>query len=334
MGWKEHPHPMKIQEVFSSIQDDLDAVERVIHQEGAYSQVPLLSRVGSHILSSGGKRFRPALTLLCGRVGGSTPEQRIPLAASVELIHNATLLHDDIVDEATLRRGKPVAHLLWGDPAGVLTANFHFSRAFSLVLRAGGLACLQVVIRTLFAIAEGELLQFLQLGLLQMDESQYRNIILRKTARLISTACQIGGLSGTRKIWAESFSRFGLELGMAFQMMDDLLDYTAHEEALGKKVGTDFREAKFTLPLILALTRCRRDEQEFLLEALRDHPNEREAHFPWARDFIEEQGGFSGTHQAACRHVEKAIQDLSNLPESRDKEALLTLARFVVERQH
>ncbi|MEW6443593.1 MAG: polyprenyl synthetase family protein [bacterium] len=325
---------MKIQDVFHSIRDDLEEVENVLHRDGATSKIPLLTRVGTHILSAGGKRFRPALTLLCGRLGGSRPEQRIPLAASIELIHNATLLHDDIVDQGTVRRGRPAAHTLWGDPAGVLAANFHFSRAFSLVLDAGGIPCLRVVIRTLSAIAEGELLQFLRLGLLELDEAQYRDIIDRKTARLISSACQIGGLSSRRKEWADPFACFGLELGMAFQLMDDLLDYTAREELLGKKVGTDFREAKFTLPLILAFSKCRPDEREDLLHTLREPPTVREERFPWARELIERYGGFADTHRAARLHVQKGLRSLSDLPQSREREALQSLASFVVERQY
>lgn len=325
---------MEIQEVFALIQDDLHAVETTLYEQGAHSEVALLDRVGRHILSAGGKRFRPALTLLCGRLGGTKVAQRAALAASVELIHNATLLHDDIVDEATLRRGLAPAHILWGDPAGVTAANFHFSRAFSLVLDSGGLPCLRAVIRTLFAIAEGELLQFLRLGLLEMDEREYRDIIDRKTARLISTACQIGGLAGARPAWAEPMARFGLELGMAFQMMDDLLDYTACEDVLGKRVGTDFREAKFTLPLILTLSRCGPQEKGSLLKVLQDTPSCREAHFPWVRDLIEKYGGFSDTQAAARLHVERAIQDLAPLPECPEKQALFSLARFVVERHH
>lgn len=325
---------MEIQDVFDLIQDDLHAVESTLYDQGARSEVTLLDRVGQHILSAGGKRFRPALTLLCGRMGGTQAWQRAALAASVELIHNATLLHDDIVDEATLRRGQPPAHLLWGDPAGVTAANYHFSRAFDLVLRSGGLPCLRAVIQTLFAIAEGELLQFLRLGLLEMEEREYRDIIDRKTARLISTACQIGGLAGERPAWAEAMARFGLELGMAFQMMDDLLDYTACEDVLGKRVGTDFREAKFTLPLILALSRCSPEEKDSLLGVLQDTPTGREAHFPWVRDLIDKYGGFSDTQAAACRHVDRALEDLAPLPDSLEKQALIRLARFVVERHN
>ena len=152
---------MKIQTVFDSVREDLEAVEGVLQQEGAHCRVPLLSAVGEHILAAGGKRFRPALTILSGRLCETPASRRVPLAASVELIHNATLLHDDIVDEATLRRGRTAAHLLWGDDAGVLTANFHFSQASSIILKAGGLPSLRVMNETLNAIVEGELLQFL-----------------------------------------------------------------------------------------------------------------------------------------------------------------------------
>ena len=325
---------MDVQTIFEPVRGDLEAVEKVLLEKGTDSRVQLLSRVGEHVLSGGGKRFRPALTLLCGRLCGAQAEQRILLAASVELIHNATLLHDDIVDEAAIRRGKPAAHLLWGDTAGVLTANYQFSRAFSLVLRVGGLACLEVLNRTVNAIVEGELLQFLRVGSPEMDEDGYREIILRKTARLIATACQLGALSGTQRNLATSLYRFGLELGMAFQMMDDLLDYTAKEDALGKKIGTDFREGKYTLPLIAALSRCNGPERTQLREILRDEPEDREKRFSWARSLIERCHGFAYTHGVARAHTEKALEQLTALPAGKERESLGHLARFVVERTY
>jgi octaprenyl-diphosphate synthase len=325
---------MNIQAVFDSVQDDLEAVEGVLHEEGADSRIPLLSSVGEHILAAGGKRFRPMLTILSGRLCGTPPSKRIPLAASVELIHNATLLHDDIVDEATLRRGRPAAHLLWGDDAGVLTANFHFSQAYSIILKAGGLPSLRVVNRTLNAIVEGELLQFLNVGVKEMKESQYREIILRKTARLISTACHIGALPGEMEELVEPMSRFGLELGMAFQMADDLLDYTADESVLGKKVGADFREGKFTLPLIAALDHCGDGDRQTLLDLLHGPPEVREQSFCRAKDLIERNQGFSSTYEAARDHIDKAVEVASALPEGEERQSLIDLAHFVIERAH
>jgi octaprenyl-diphosphate synthase len=274
------------------------------------------------------------LTILSGRLCGTPAGKRVPLAASVELIHNATLLHDDIVDEATLRRGRPAAHLLWGDNAGVVTANFHFSQAFSIILQAGGLAALRVVNRTLNAIVEGELLQFLNVGVKEMKEAQYREIILRKTARLISTACHIGALPGKREELVEPMARFGLELGMAFQMTDDLLDYTADEEVLGKKVGADFREGKFTLPLIAALYRCEGRDRQALLDLLHGPPEQRAQSFNWAKALIEGHDGFSYTYEAAKNHVEGAVEVASAFPVAQEREALIDLAHFVVDRAH
>jgi octaprenyl-diphosphate synthase len=325
---------MKIQGLFDSVRDDLEAVEEVLHREGAYSRIPLLTAVGKHILSAGGKRLRPTLTILTGRLCGTPASKRIPLAASVELIHNATLLHDDIVDEATLRRGRPAAHLVWGDDAGVLTANFHFSQAFSIILKAGGLPSLRVVNQTLNAIVEGELLQFLNVGVREMKEAQYREIILRKTARLISTACHIGALPGKREELVEPIARFGLDLGMAFQMTDDLLDYTADEEALGKRVGADFREGKFTLPLIAALCRCGHRDRQALLGVLHGPPEERARSFGWARQLIEENDGFSATYEAARSHIDQAVEVAAAFPETQERQALIDLACFVVDRAH
>jgi octaprenyl-diphosphate synthase len=325
---------MDIRTVFDCVRTDLEEVEAFLHDKGAFSPVPLLSSVGEHILAAGGKRFRPMLTILCGRLCGTPAAKRVPLAASVELIHNATLLHDDIVDEATLRRGRPAAHLLWGDNAGVLAANFHISQAFSTLLKAGGLSCLRVVNRTLSAIVEGELLQFLNVGVKEMKEAQYRDIIQRKTARLISTACHIGALPGRKPELAGPVARFGLDLGMAFQMSDDLLDYRAEEAVLGKKVGADFREGKYTLPLIAALSRCGDADRRDLLHLLNGPPEDRERAFGWARDVIDRNGGFSSTHEAAHEHIEQAVAVASTFPGGAEREALIGLARFVIERAH
>ncbi len=325
---------MNIQAVLDSIQDDLEAVEGVLHEEGAQSNVPILSSVGEHILAAGGKRFRPMLTLLSGRLCGTPASKRIPLAASVELIHNATLLHDDIVDEATLRRGQTAAHLLWGDNAGVLTANFHFSQAFSIILKAGGLPSLRVVNQTLNAIVEGELLQFLNVGVEEMEEAQYREIILRKTARLISTACQIGALPGENDDLVEPMAQFGLELGMAFQMADDLLDYTADESLLGKRVGADFREGKFTLPLIAALCNCKDGDRQVLLDLVHGTSEGREQSFDLAKDLIEKNDGFASTYEAARDHIERAVEVASDFPKCEERQALIGLANFVIERAH
>jgi octaprenyl-diphosphate synthase len=325
---------MNIQAVLDSIQDDLEAVEGVLHEEGAQSNIPLLTSVGEHILAAGGKRFRPMLTVLSGRLCGTPASKRIPLAASVELIHNATLLHDDIVDEATLRRGRTAAHLLWGDNAGVLTANFHFSQAFAIILKAGGLPSLRVVNKTLNAIVEGELLQFLNVGVKEMQESQYREIILRKTARLISTSCHIGALPGENEDLVEPMAQFGLELGMAFQMADDLLDYTAEESLLGKKVGADFREGKFTLPLIAALCHCGEGDRKVLLDLLHGTAEERERSFGLAKDLIEKNDGFASTHEAARTHIDRALEVASALPAREERQALMGLANFVIERAH
>ncbi len=325
---------MEIQEVFDTVRDDLEAVERDLLAQGTGSRVEVLSQVGRHILSGGGKRFRPVLTLLVGRLCGTPPERRVPLAVSIELIHNATLLHDDIVDEAVLRRGKTAAHLLWGDTAGVLAANYHFSRAFSLILEAGGLASLRLVTRTLNEIVEGELFQFLRVGYSGMDEAQYRQIIERKTACLISAACRVGALPALGEEGSEPMARYGTDLGMAFQMTDDLLDYTAREEELGKEVGTDFREGKFTLPLISALRNAGERDREALLEMLRGTADQRREAFPRARELIERHGGFAYTYEAARRHVEEAARTAAGFPPGREREALVELARFVLQRAH
>ncbi len=325
---------MTIEEIFDSIRDELEAVEQLLQENGAVSNVPLLSKVGVHILSGGGKRFRPALTLLCARLCETRKKQSIYLAASIELIHNATLLQDDIIDKASIRRGKPAAHLLWGDTAGILTANLQLSQAYSLLLNGGDVACLKIVTKTLNAIVEGELLQLFRGSFVEIDEDLYKTIIMYKTAYLISTACHLGALPGGESKFIKSLITFGLELGMAFQIIDDLLDYTAQEESLGKKIGADFIEAKFTLPLIITLARCNVSEKNKLLQILQTCPEERQANFLWAKERIDKHDGFSYTYEAAKSHITKAIQAISSFPNDNKRQILEHLAHFVIERTH
>lgn len=324
---------MAITEVFDLLKDDLEAVEDFLVKAGTSAQVRLLSKVGTHILSGGGKRFRATLTLLSGRITGAPRPRIVPLAGAIELVHTATLLHDDVVDTATMRRGRPAANVIWGDPAGVVAADFQFSSAFLTILTYGGLTALEIVNRTIQAIVEGELLQFLRIGSAELDEAEYRTIISRKTAQLISTACHVGALAGAGADKAPALARYGLDVGMAFQMIDDVLDYTSTPEVLGKQVGTDFREAKFTLPLIVALSRAGGRERQRLLELL-DGPEEaRQEEFLWARQVVERHRGFAYTLEAARDHVNKALRELASFPRSPEREALSTLALYVVERK-
>ena len=325
---------MTIEEILYPIQDELEAVEEVLQENGSASKVPLLSQVGNHILSGGGKRFRPALTLLCARLCETSTTQSIPLAASIELIHNATLLHDDIIDKSSVRRGKPAAHILWGDRAGVLTANIQLSQAFSLILNAGDVACLQIVTRTLDAIVEGELLQLFRVGLTEIDESLYQEIILHKTAYLISTACHVGALPGKKTELTESLVSFGRDLGMAFQIIDDLLDYTAREEFLGKQIGSDFFEGKLTLPLIITLARCNISERNTLIQVLKASREERKTRLSWVTKLIDKYDGFGYTFQTARNHITKATEAISAFPNNSQRQALEQIAQFVLKRTH
>ncbi len=323
---------MTIDEVVSFLKEDLEAVEQFLSTAGRSPQASVLSKVSAHILSGGGKRFRAILTLLSGRITGAPTERRVPLAAAIELVHTATLLHDDVIDTATLRRGRPAANLIWGNPAGVLTADFQFSKAFLTVLTYGGLASLELVNETIQTIVQGELLQFLRMGTMEIDETQYREIITQKTAKLIATACHIGALAGTTDNRAHTLAGFGLDIGMAFQMIDDVLDYTSSPEALGKPVGTDFREAKFTLPLIVTLARADSQERQRLVALLNGPPEARIEHFTWARDLVKKYHGFAYTVNAARAHVDRALEQLALFEVSPERDALRALALYVVER--
>ena len=252
------------------VSDDLQRVNRVII-ERMQSQVPLIPQLAGHIVAAGGKRLRPVLTLASARMFGYEGQRHINLAASVEFIHTATLLHDDVVDESELRRGLDTANAVWGNKPSVLVGDFLFSRAFQLMVADGSLHVLRILSDASAVIAQGEVHQLLTSNNTETTERDYLQVIEAKTAALFAAACQVGAVVAERSVEEEeALSRFGQGLGIAFQLVDDVLDYSAEQQALGKTIGDDFREGKVTLPVVLAYKRGDETEKTFWRRCIED----------------------------------------------------------------
>jgi len=320
-----------MQAALELIGNDLRSVEEQFRKDLA-SDVPLIRKVGEYVLSSGGKRIRPAMLLLAARLCNYTGDQAVPLASVVEFIHTATLLHDDVVDSATLRRGQASANTLWGNEASVLIGDFLFSKSFSLMVGVGSLDVLRVMSQATTVIAEGEVMQLLYTGDLDLTEDNYIGVVRAKTAVLLSAACQCGAILGKATTEQEqALAEFGMELGIAFQLMDDLLDYTATEADFGKSIGHDLEEGKMTLPLIHALRHCSQQERDQIAAVVeKDELSAQE--FSWVTDLVRRQGGIDYTIEQARACVDSCRRHLSVFPDSQCKDALLELAEYVVTR--
>lgn len=321
-----------MQAAFSLIAEDLRQVEQQFKKD-LQSDVPLIKKVGEYVLSSGGKRIRPALLLLAAKLCGYTGDRHVPLASVVEFIHTATLLHDDVVDNAHLRRGNASANTLWGNEASVLVGDFLFSKSFSLMVADGDLSILKVLSNATTVIAEGEVLQLLCTSDLEMTEERYVQVVSSKTAVLISAACQAGAILGKASPGQEkALQDFGMELGIAFQLMDDTLDYIATEEQFGKSIGHDLEEGKITLPLIHTLKHCTTAERDEIAEiVLKDVLEDDD--FQRVMTMVNRYGGIEYTKEAAKRYIEASKSRLEVFENSEIKAAVIDLADFMVNRQ-
>jgi len=247
---------MDIAEVFAAYQNEMRQVESHLDRY-ITSDVKLIPDVAHHLIDSGGKRFRPLLLLISARLCGYAGEHRFPLAAAIEFIHTASLLHDDVIDEAVLRRGRTSANNVWGNAASVLVGDFLYSKAFNLLAEIGDIRIVQLMSKMTNIMSEGEVFQLMKCGDTSLTEAEYLSIVEKKTAVLISAACGNGAvLGGASPKQVEALEQYGYKIGMAFQITDDTLDYMAREEDFGKTVGKDLEEGKMTLPLIHTLARC------------------------------------------------------------------------------
>lgn len=322
-----------VERLFRLVEGDLQHVNALI-LERMRSDVPLIPELAGHIINSGGKRLRPMLTLAAAQICGYQGLGHIRLATAVEFIHTATLLHDDVVDESDLRRGKAAAHVIWGNSPSVLVGDFLFSRSFQLMVETGSLRVLNILSNAAAVIAEGEVMQLSAKGNIGTAEDTYLRIISAKTAALFAAAAEAGAViaqaDGLREMALKSY---GNNLGIAFQLVDDALDYSGREAMMGKAVGDDFREGKLTLPVILALTRANAEEAEFWRRTMVQH-NQAEADLTHAIHLIEKHQALADTLTRARGFSDQACAALNVFPDSPMRRALNELAEFCVSRAY
>ena len=300
--------------VLGLIADDMAAVDRVIAAR-LDTGVPLVSHVSKYIIAAGGKRLRPALLLLMAGTLGYTGDQRFNLAAVVEFIHTATLLHDDVVDESTLRRGRPTANESFGNPASVLVGDFLYSRAFQMMLDADNMRVMQILAEATNVIAEGEVLQLMNMHDASLNEAAYLRVIRSKTAKLFEASTRLAAvLAGASAVVEESCATYGQALGTAFQVIDDVLDYAGDATETGKNLGDDLREGKTTLPLILAMQRAQPDESALVRAAIEAGDT---TQLPLIVEIVRQTGALDATRAAAATEAQRAIDALRNLPTHR-----------------
>jgi octaprenyl-diphosphate synthase len=311
------------------VSDDIAAVDELIRTR-LYSDVALINQLSNYIINSGGKRLRPLLVLLSARACQYQDSQHINLAAVIEFIHTATLLHDDVVDASLLRRGNMTANAVWGNEASVLVGDFLYSRAFEMMVEANDMRILEILSHTTNTIAEGEVLQLLNCHDAETTEDRYLEVISRKTAKLFEAAARIGAVLGKQSDAIETaLASYGLHLGIAFQLIDDVLDYSASPVDTGKNLGDDLAEGKPTLPLLHAMNKGTPDEAHIIRKAIENGGHENMSAVLAA---IESTGSISYTAQAAQREARQAITALDPLPSSTYKKALCSLAEFSVSR--
>ena len=318
--------------LFAQLDEDLQRIEEEINKN-LQSSVPLIALVTRYIMRSGGKRLRPLLTVLAARLLNYQGNDHYGLSIVFEYLHAATLLHDDVVDNAELRRGRPSANTLWGNAAVVLVGDFLLATSFFLSVMSGNLNILRILSETTTSMAEGEVLQLINSDNLEISEEEYIEVIKRKTAILISAACQIGAILGQADEEQEEAMRlFGLNLGIAFQLRDDFLDYAGSEEEFGKPVGKDLQEGKITLPLIHALQSSNDGDRQRLVELItsdRDY----EQIFGKVKKVIQDYQGLDYTDKLANHHITEAKSALSIFPESPTRQSLIEIAEYVVTRR-
>jgi octaprenyl-diphosphate synthase len=316
--------------VLALIAGDMVEVDRVIARR-LDTGVPLVSHVSQYIISAGGKRLRPALLLLMAGALGYRGEQRFNLAAVVEFIHTATLLHDDVVDESTLRRGRPTANESFGNPASVLVGDFLYSRAFQMMLDADNMRVMQILAEATNIIAEGEVLQLMNMHDATLDESAYLRVIRSKTAKLFEASTRLAAvLAGVDAATEEACASYGQALGTAFQVIDDVLDYDGDAAEMGKNLGDDLREGKCTLPLIISMQRGTPEQRRIIESAIESGAVEE------LQDIIaivRKTGALDATRQAAAAEAERAIAAAQCLPANSYTDGLLQLAAQLLQRR-
>jgi octaprenyl-diphosphate synthase len=320
-------------EIYDLVRADLAKVEDEFCQQSVSSVRPI-TEIGQYLQVSGGKRLRPALLLLSAKMCGYEGHSAIRLGAVMELIHTATLIHDDVIDEAETRRGRPSTNSRWGNHTSVLAGDWLYMQAFNIALAERNFKILDILIGLTQVMVEGELLQLSQLKRMEISEDDYLELVYRKTACLFSACLRLGALLG--KVSEESelkLASYGTNLGLAFQVIDDLLDFTSSEETLGKPIGSDLREGKITLPLIYLLPKCRAEEAQKIARVLQEG-GFHSIQFEEILELIERYDILQAARRKAQYFAELAGRSLDGIPESPYRDALRSLADFIVERQY
>jgi len=325
------PLPIDFDSIKKLTSTEALAVDQLIINELS-SDVVLINQVGHYIVGNGGKRLRPMLLLLAAKALGGVTDSHLILAAVIEFIHTATLLHDDVVDESDLRRGKDSANAVWGNAASVLVGDYLYSSAFEMMVRTNNMRVMEILSKTTTAIAEGEVLQLLNCNNPETTEAKYLEVIARKTAILFSAATRLSAvISNTPSATEEGLAQYGQHLGIAFQLIDDALDYKATKEELGKNLGDDLAEGKPTLPLIYAIQNSNESDANLIIDAIKN--GNRDA-FTEIYSIVQSTKAIDYTEQRAEEEAQKAISALAVLPDSEYKTALIQLAKFSVQRNY
>jgi octaprenyl-diphosphate synthase len=349
MTSREAAPPAALAAALQRVAPNLAQVERTM-REALSSDHALIGQIGEHVLSSGGKRLRPVLVMLCAELCGYDGPRRVQIASAVELLHTATLLHDDVVDLATLRRGKEAARAIWGNRRAVLVGDYLYARASSMIVEDGNIDILSIFSETIRRMAEGELLQLERSFDPEVTEAHYYAVIDRKSASLIAAAAEAGAiLGGVTRAERRRVAQYGREFGLAFQLRDDALDYSASEAELGKRPYTDVREGKVTLPLLLTLKRASAAERDAIASVLKTAARRSaelqaegivaidqvlgESELAPVVELVERHHGISDTNRRAREHVARAAESIAPFPDGLIKSALLAAADYAVGRE-
>ncbi|MGV6890045.1 polyprenyl synthetase family protein [Rhodophyticola sp. SM2404] len=312
--------------------EDLDAVNRLIRERMASKHAPRIPEVTAHLVEAGGKRIRPMMTLAAARLCGYEGDAHLKLAATVEFIHTATLLHDDVVDESAQRRGRPTANLLWDNKSSVLVGDYLFARSFQLMVETGSLTVLDILSNASAVIAEGEVLQMSAAMDIETTEDTYLQVVRGKTAALFEAATEVGGvIAGRPEGEVRALARYGDALGVSFQMVDDLLDWGGTGDDIGKNTGDDFRERKLTLPVIRAIAKADAQERDFWARTI-GKGDQRDGDLEHARTLLQRHGTLEETRAEALRYADIAKSAMAEMPDHPLRDMLSDLADYVVER--
>ena len=322
---------MPSSQLFGPVASDFTAINELI-ESSLHSRVPLVAEIAAYLVQAGGKRLRPLLVLLAARSCGDSSQHPVKLAVAIEFLHTAMLLHDDVVDESTLRRGRRTANAEWGNAASVLVGDFLHSRAFELMVELGNIDVMALISKATNGIAEGEVQQLTLLQKTSTSEADYLEVIYRKTALLFEVSAESGAvLGGANASEAAAYREYGRHLGLAFQLIDDWLDYEGTAQELGKNTGDDLAEGKVTLPIILALKAAGASDRRILEQAITQPGS---IAFEDVRCIAERYGGIESTRHRAAAEASLAESALQGLPDSACKSQMIHLAQFAVERSN